>query len=35
VKDVTDGLARIKWALAPNSANEIYIGDKKMVRDWL
>jgi aspartate aminotransferase len=35
VKDVTDGLARIKWALDPNSANEIYIGDKKMVRDWL
>jgi len=35
VKDVTDGLARMKWALDPNSANEIYIGDKKMVRDWL
>jgi aspartate aminotransferase len=35
VKDVTEGLARMKWALDPNSANEIYIGDKKMVRDWL
>jgi aspartate aminotransferase len=33
-KDVTDGLARMKWALDPNSANEIYIGDKKLVRDW-
>jgi len=35
VKDLTDGIARIKWALDPNSPNEIYIGDKKMVRDWL
>jgi aspartate aminotransferase len=35
VKDVTDGIARIKWALDPNSPNDIYIGDKKMIRDWL
>jgi aspartate aminotransferase len=35
VKDVTEGIARIKWALDPNSPNEIYIGDKKMVRDWM
>jgi aspartate aminotransferase len=35
VKDVTEGVARIKWALDPNSPNEIYIGDKKMVRDWM
>jgi aspartate aminotransferase len=35
VKDVTEGIARIKWALDPTSPNEIYIGDKKMVRDWL
>lgn len=35
VKDVTEGLARIRWALDPSSPNEIYIGDKKMVRDWL
>jgi len=35
VKDVTEGIARIKWALDPSSPNEIYIGDKKMVRDWL
>ncbi len=35
VKDVTEGVARIKWALDPTSPNEIYIGDKKMVRDWL
>ncbi len=35
VKDVTEGMARIKWALDSSSPNEIYIGDKKMVRDWL
>jgi len=35
VKDVTEGIARIKWALDPSSPNEIYIGDKKLVRDWL
>lgn len=35
VKDVTEGIARIKWALDPNSPNEIYIGDRKCVRDWL
>jgi aspartate aminotransferase len=34
VKDITEGVARIRWALDPNSPNEIYIGDKKMVRDW-
>ncbi|HAV76924.1 MAG TPA: pyridoxal phosphate-dependent aminotransferase [Anaerolineae bacterium] len=34
VKDVTEGLERIKWALDPNSPNEIYIGDKRMIRDW-
>ena len=35
VKDVTEGLARIRWALDPTSPNEIYIGDKKLIRDWL
>ena len=35
IKDVTEGLARIKWALDPNSPNEIYLGDRKLVRDWL
>lgn len=35
IKDVTEGIARIKWALDPGSPNEIYIGDKKMTRDWL
>jgi len=35
VKDVTEGIARIKWALDSTSPNEIYIGDKKMIRDWM
>lgn len=35
VKDVTEGIARIKWALDPSSPNEIYIGDRKLIRDWL
>jgi aspartate aminotransferase len=35
VKDITEGIARIKWALDPTSPNDIYIGDKKMVRDWM
>jgi aspartate aminotransferase len=35
VKDVTEGIARMKWALDPTSPNDIYIGDKKLIRDWL
>ena len=35
VKELTEGIERMKWALDPNSPSEIYIGDRKMVRDWL
>ncbi len=35
VKDIITAVERIKWALDPNSPNEIYIGDRKLVRDWL
>jgi aspartate aminotransferase len=35
VKDVKEGVERIKWALDPNAPPEIYIGDRKRVRDWL
>jgi len=35
VKDLTEGVARMKWALDPNSPNEIYIGSRRLVRDWL
>jgi aspartate aminotransferase len=35
VKDITEGIARMKWALDPDSPREIYIGDHKLIRDWL
>ena len=35
VKDITEGMARVRWALDPTSPNEIYIGDRKLIRDWL
>ena len=35
MKDITEGLERIQWALDPNSANELYLGDRKLVRDWM
>jgi len=35
VKDITEGIARMKWALDPSSPNEIYIGERKLLRDWL
>jgi aspartate aminotransferase len=35
MKDITEGIERIQWALDPNSANELYLGDRKLVRDWL
>lgn len=35
IKEIREAIERIKWALDPTSPNEIYIGDRKMVRDWL
>jgi aspartate aminotransferase len=35
IKDITEGIERMKWALDPNSPNELYIGERKLVRDWL
>ena len=34
-KDVTEGVRRIRWALDPSAPNDIYIGDRRLVRDWL
>jgi aspartate aminotransferase len=34
VKDVTEGVERMKWALDPNAPNELYLGNRKLVRDW-
>jgi aspartate aminotransferase len=35
IKEITEGLERIQWALDPNSPNELYLGERKLVRDWL
>ncbi len=35
IKDITGGIERMKWVLDPNSPNELYIGDRKLVRDWM
>ncbi len=35
IKEITEGVERIKWALDPNSPNELYLGDRKLVRDWV
>lgn len=34
IKDIIEGIERIKWALDPNSPNELYIGERKLIRDW-
>lgn len=34
MKDISEGIERIKWALDPTSPTEIYIGDRKVIRDW-
>ncbi|HXX23283.1 MAG TPA: pyridoxal phosphate-dependent aminotransferase [Terriglobia bacterium] len=35
IREITEGIERIQWALDPTSANELYLGDRKLVRDWL
>ncbi|MBC8508514.1 MAG: pyridoxal phosphate-dependent aminotransferase [Anaerolineales bacterium] len=35
VKHITEGIERIRWVLDPEAPNEIYIGDRKLIRDWL
>ncbi|MCO6438689.1 MAG: aminotransferase class I/II-fold pyridoxal phosphate-dependent enzyme [Phycisphaerae bacterium] len=35
IKDITEGIERMKWALDPNAPNELYIGNRKLVRDWM
>ncbi len=35
VKDIKTGIERMRWALDPESPKEIYIGDRKLTRDWL
>ena len=34
IKDIVSGIERIKWALDPEAPNELYIGQRKLIRDW-
>jgi aspartate aminotransferase len=34
LKEITEGVERIKWALDPLAPNELFLGDRKLVRDW-
>jgi aspartate aminotransferase len=34
IKEIIEGMDRIKWALDPKSPNELFIGERKLVRDW-
>jgi len=34
VKEIMDGVERIKWALDPQAPNELILGDRKLMRDW-
>jgi aspartate aminotransferase len=34
IKEITEGLERIQWALDPQAPNELILGERKLVRDW-
>jgi len=34
MKDMTEGIERIKWALDPSAPKELHVGNRKLVRDW-
>ena len=34
IRDITEGIDRIKWALDPDASGELFIGEHKLVRDW-
>ncbi len=34
IRDIREGIERIKWALDPNAPNELTIGERRLVRDW-
>ncbi len=34
IKEIREGIERMKWVLDPNAPNELYLGDRKLVRDW-
>ncbi len=34
INDIQEGIERIQWVLDPDAPNELYIGERKLVRDW-
>jgi aspartate/methionine/tyrosine aminotransferase len=34
IKDITEGIERMKWVLDPEAPNELYLGTRKLIRDW-
>ena len=34
LKEITEGIERIRWALDPEAPNEMFLGDRKLVRNW-
>jgi aspartate aminotransferase len=35
LKEIKEGVERIQWALDPRAPNELFLGSRKLVRDWL
>ncbi len=34
INHIREGIERIQWVLDPDAPNELYIGERKLVRDW-
>lgn len=34
LKEIKEGIDRMKWVLDPNAPRELFIGDRKLIRDW-
>jgi aspartate aminotransferase len=34
LKEIIEGVERIRWALDPSAPNEFFLGNRKLVRDW-
>lgn len=34
IKEIIEGIERIKWALDPGATGDLVVGDRKLVKDW-
>jgi aspartate/methionine/tyrosine aminotransferase len=34
-QEIIEGLQRIEWALDPNAPRELWLGNRKLVKDWV